>query len=509
MIYRGRVEDLPGFEICRALADHAVAEALLRATACDPASGARITRDALRGLVGEGANVLAGIALAETAMAQAAGAPAPLCGLAGTGGFHAFQDAARLEGPRSLAFHLAVFLADWTDGLAALMARLAADAPALEEAFGVPRAARVVGLVGAGGEYHRGACVRRIAFDDGTRIAYKPRPVGREILWRALGGWLRGQGAVSELHAPHTLGRSGYGWSRWVDARPATNSAELEACFRQAGQLLFWLRLTNSRDAVASNLVARGEAPWLIDCETCFYPGGDGPAPTLAQTGLLPAEGADPERTRAGLAVSGAPRHSVRHFSVGADGRLVLARRDVADHSLANLPRLHGHAVSARGRAEDVLRGFREAAGDAFRLRAALLADDGPLHGASGGGRFVPRATVLYGELMAGYLAGGRAPAWLETMLCDLPMAVALDPAVEADLRAREFDELTRMSMPKFFYEDADEAHGDSPRLTEGGIALSPLRCGRAIARARLAGLEESDLAPLEREIRAALPGDE
>ncbi|MBL6430384.1 MAG: DUF4135 domain-containing protein [Alphaproteobacteria bacterium] len=156
-----------------------------------PARGSRGTPYC--GLVGEGANVLAGIALAETAMAQAAGAALPLSGLAGTGGFHAFQDAAGRDGARSLAFHLAVFLADWTDGLAALMARLAADAPALEEMFAVPRAARIVGLVGAGGEYHRGACVRRIDFDDGTRIAYKPRPVEREFVWHTLGEWLCGQ----------------------------------------------------------------------------------------------------------------------------------------------------------------------------------------------------------------------------------------------------------------------------------------------------------------------------
>ncbi|WP_425089782.1 DUF4135 domain-containing protein [Stappia sp.] len=509
MIYRGRAEDLPGFETCRALAEHAVAEAVSRAGAGDPETGARITRDALRGLVGEGANVLAGIALAETAMAQAAGAALPLSGLARTGGFHAFQDAARRDGARGLAVHLAVFLADWTDGLSAVMTRLAADAAALEEMFAVPRAARIVGLVGAGGEYHRGACVRRIDFDDGTRIAYKPRPVERELVWHTLSEWLCGQGAASVLYAPQTLKRGDYGWSRWVDPRAATDSAELEAYFRHAGQLLFWLWLTNSRDAVASNLVARGAAPWLIDCETCFYPGADEPAPPLAQTGLLPTAGAEPERARAGLAVSVAPRHSVRHFSVGADGRLVLARRDIADDGLANLPRLDGRAVSARGRAEEVLRGFHEAAGDALRLREGLLADGGPLRAPAGGGRFVLRATVLYGELMAGYLARGRAPAWLETMLCELPTSVALDPRVETALRAREFDELTRISMPKFFYEDAAAARGGSPRLIDGGLALSPLRCGRAIARARLAGLREGDLAALEGEIRAALTGEE
>ncbi|MBL6430383.1 MAG: DUF4135 domain-containing protein [Alphaproteobacteria bacterium] len=156
------------------------------------------------------------------------------------------------------------------------------------------------------------------------------------------------------------------------------------------------------------NLVARGAAPWLIDCETCFIPVPMSPRRRLHRPGSCRQPG--PNRSaRAPVSRYGrAAHHSVRHFGVGADGRLVLARRDIADDSLANLPRLDGRAVSARGRAEEVLRGFHEAAGDALRLREELLADGGPLRAPAGGGRFVLRATVLYGELMAGYLARGR-----------------------------------------------------------------------------------------------------
>ncbi|SDU31204.1 DUF4135 domain-containing protein [Stappia sp. ES.058] len=501
MIYHGRARDLPEFDVCRTLATHAVAHAQRTAQMQVDAPGVRLAPAALCDLVDEAADALCEIALADTVMAQAAGAPRPLSGLSATGDFATFQEAAGQAGARSLSRQLTVFLADWTAGVAAMMARLDADAAALDRAFGMSGSAGVARISGARGEYHRGACVRRIAFDEGSVLAYKPRPVAREAVWADLGHWLDGHGAVSVLYAPFTLVCDGYGWCRWVEARAAADGEEVDAYFRRAGHLLFWLWLTNSRDAVASNLVARGGEPWLVDCEACFYPGDDAHAAPLATTGFLPAAGADGQRSRAGLPVSTAPCHTVRRFSVDTDGRVSLARCDVAEDSLSNLPHTGELAVPASGHGEGVAQGFLEAADDALRLREALSCAGAPFRTPFGEGRFVARATVLYGELLAGYLAAGCSPDWIANMIAGLPLSAPLSADVADAIVASECAELVRLSIPKFYHVET----GGGPRIVEGGLALSPLLNGRDVALRRLSKLSEAALDPLVREIKTAL----
>ncbi|WP_029059181.1 DUF4135 domain-containing protein [Stappia stellulata] len=503
MIYRGCAEALPGFDVCHALAGQAVTEAVARAGG-GPGPAIRLAGEARADLVREGARALAGIAVPDIVMAQAAGAGLPLAALAGHADFPAFQEAACQGGARSLGRHLAVFLEDWTAGVAAMLSRRCLDAARLEADFAIPETGAVERIAGACGEYHRGACVRRIDFEGGGRLAYKPRSVARERLWHGFAGFLAGQGAGSALFAPQTLERSGYGWCAWIDTAPATASGEVSAFYRHAGHLLFWLWVTNSRDAVASNLVARRGTPWLVDCETCVYPGADLSTPPLSRTGFLPPAGADPAMSRAGLSMTAARRHSVRHFHLDPVGRVALSRHEIVDEDLCNLPCLHGRCVPARGRGGEVVRGFREAGDDALRLREVLLARGAPFAGPGGEGRFVARATVLYGELMAGYLAGARAPGWLERTIAELPVSVALAPEVEAAVRRRESAELMRLSVPKFPFVDT----ADGPVIVEGGMSLSPLVCGHRVASARLAALREADLDALAGEIETALCPD-
>jgi len=503
MICQGDVARVPGHAGCRRLVRHALAP--LRASGRVSGAGGLLSEAAWDALAAEGAEALTRLAVPETVLVQCAGGAAPLAGL------EAVDDPVRVldEAPAgSLPAALGRFLSDWRRGVAGMLERLATDRHALSTHFAIAPLAHVSAIEGPCSEYHGAACVRRIVFSDGRAVAYKPRAVMREAQWARLAGWLA-ETEVAELFAADTLVRDGYGWCAWIAAGEVPDDAALDVFYGRAGELLFWLWLTNSRDAVASNLVARGAEPVLIDCETCFYPGpapnGAEAPPELFRTGYLPKPGGDPARSRAGLGCGAELRHAVRAVEIDRAGRVGLVRRDVADPSSRHIPRLGGFARPVQGAA--VRRGFRAAWQRAAARASDLLGSSGPLRAdiagtGAGVGRFVLRPTVLYGELLAGYLAAGRRTGWLDEMLSALPPPVGpADPEAQARVRAQERDRLAALSVPAFAY----RVTGEAVRLVAPDCPLPGLISGEACAARRLAALDEAGLAAALAEIEAAL----
>lgn len=499
MICHGDVTRVPGHAGCCRLVRHALAP--LRESA--PTDW--LSQAAWEALETEGAEALTRLAVPETVLVQCAGGAAPLAGLEAVDDPAGVLAAAPAD---SLPAVLGRFLRGWRQGVAAMLERLATDRDALSAQFAIASEAQVSAIEGPCSEYHGAACVRRIVFSDGRAVAYKPRPVTREAQWARLAGWLT-EMEIAELFAAETLDRDGYGWCAWIAAGEVPDDAALGVFYKRAGELLFWLWLTNSRDAVASNLVARGAEPVLIDCETCFYPDHADAASDLSRTGYLPTPGGDPARSRSGLARAAEVRHAVRAVEVDAAGRVALARREVAEASLRHMPRLGGIARPVQGAA--VRRGFRTAWQRAVARASDLLAPSGSLLadvsgiGAkteAGAGRFVVRPTVLYGELLAGYLAAARRTGWLDEMLSALPPpGTPSGPDAHARVRAQERDQLAALSIPAFAY----RAVGEEVRLVAADLPLKGMISGEACAARRLAALDETGLAAALAEIEAAL----
>lgn len=159
---------------------------------------------------------------------------------------------------------------------------------------------------GAGDSHCGGRTVAILTGADGSRIAYKPRPVEVDAKLRAFVMQLVEMTPVATtVQVPRVLDRGTHGWAEFIEHRYATES-ELPRFYRGIGHWLAIMRLLGGSDLHAENLIAHGACPVVIDCETLFTPNvapvvsGLGDAPDRASrllgrsvltVGLLPGRG--------------------------------------------------------------------------------------------------------------------------------------------------------------------------------------------------------------------------
>lgn len=188
----------------------------------------------------------------------------------------------------------------------AMARRLAADRDMLAGLLGAEPGPLSRVSLGAGDSHRGGHTVAVLDFANGT-VVYKPRPVSVDA---ALGGMLaeilRGVPEETRIRVPRVIARAGYGWAEFVAHRYCAGDAELSAFYRGIGHWLGMMRLLGGSDLHAENVIACGQVPVVVDCETLFTPvhpvppSGLGLAPdqarelvnmTVLRTGMLPNRG--------------------------------------------------------------------------------------------------------------------------------------------------------------------------------------------------------------------------
>lgn len=320
-----------------------------------------------------------------------------------------------------LARLMATTVLFWVEASAELLERLAVDRAALS-ALGVPPGVVVEGLQPSVSDRHRGGRTAVIVtFDGGARVVFKPKPVQAEGLVAATIEWLNARGLTPGLLPNPVLVRDGYGWAAFVEHRPCSSPAEVRTYFTRAGMLLCLLHVLRTTDAHYENIVAVGDQPVLVDCETILYPdprplvphpGVDVSDPLLAtvlRTGLLPCwqevNGRPYDSSGlSGLDGSNSTIATWQWTDVGTDDmRLELVPEP--PHIL-NRVLLHGRPVAAEDHDDAVVDGFLRCYDLLLQHRDGLLAAGGPLHGCRGTPiRFIFRPTRVYGAVLAGSLA--------------------------------------------------------------------------------------------------------
>ncbi|MDH6707363.1 type 2 lantibiotic biosynthesis protein LanM [Kitasatospora sp. MAA19] len=201
-----------------------------------------------------------------------------------------------------LAYRLSVGAEQWTDTCLTLYRRLAADLPALARTFADGRPlGRLTELATGLGDPHRGgATVSALRFEHGTRIVYKPRPLGAETHFQHLLRWLNPRLRLP-LHDLAHLARDGYGWVAYVTAEPARDNAELSAFYHRAGTLAALLYVLDAVDCHAQNLLAVRDQPVLIDLEALLHPDLPEPVKELSESERLARHQARHSVLRSGL----------------------------------------------------------------------------------------------------------------------------------------------------------------------------------------------------------------
>ena len=150
--------------------------------------------------------------------------------------------------------------------------RFAADRAALDQFNGGPLGA-LHSLAFGAGDAHQGG--KTVAIVDGAhgRVVYKPRSMAIDAALLKFIEWLLPQLSTrSSIRVPRVLDRGEYGWAEFVTHRYAAGEEELRRFYCGIGHWLAVMRLLAGNDLHAENLIAQGDSPIVVDCETMFVP---------------------------------------------------------------------------------------------------------------------------------------------------------------------------------------------------------------------------------------------
>jgi len=166
-------------------------------------------------------------------------------------------------------------------------------------------------ILGQGDTHNHGKSVVKLLFSDQSIYIYKPRELTIDVAFNALlkkyNLWVD---AGKELKTFHVISKNDFGIAEMV---PYNNQVDQEAKKRyyfRCGELLAILYSLNASDMHCENLIASGEYPVIIDCETVISPFTSKnieelqlleKTESLKRTGLLPLYiGSNPDKVEIG-----------------------------------------------------------------------------------------------------------------------------------------------------------------------------------------------------------------
>ncbi|MGL4745091.1 MAG: DUF4135 domain-containing protein, partial [Dermatophilaceae bacterium] len=120
-----------------------------------------------------------------------------------------------------------------------------------------------------GGDAHRhGRMVAAVHLADGSRVVYKPRGLGPEVLVRDCLGILADElDPVLAQCAPLSFDRGSHGWQKEVVAARAPDHRAVPEFYRRLGSASALLTALGATDMHHENVVAAGRHPVLLDLE--------------------------------------------------------------------------------------------------------------------------------------------------------------------------------------------------------------------------------------------------
>ncbi|GHG91001.1 lanthionine synthetase [Comamonas sp. KCTC 72670] len=131
----------------------------------------------------------------------------------------------------------------------------------------------LTGLSFGAGDSHRGGQTVALLQCGSERLVYKPRSVAIDA---ALGRFLselkaRHDGPLT-IRVPEVVDRGTHGWAEFVPHQYASGDEALRGFYRGIGHWLAIMRLLSGSDLHSENVIAHGDAPVVVDCETVFTP---------------------------------------------------------------------------------------------------------------------------------------------------------------------------------------------------------------------------------------------
>ena len=301
--------------------------------------------------------------------------------------------------------------------------RLEADLPRIGRLWEIEQLGSVVRLRDKISDPHRGGRqTMEVTFVCGLHLMYKPRDMGMEAAYNGLVTWLNDHGASVTLRPLRVLNLGTHGWVEFATHDACADQSAVERYYHRAGALVCLVYGLRGSDCHLENIVAAGEYPVLVDCETLVEPwprvldaGGhrDRRQVTVSRLlrdsvlmgGLLPnptdsvaMEGLG-EIWGLGSGDSTTPVPRQHWVNVNSDDMAIVSKQEQPP-SWCNIPHVDGARAYVGAYLEPLIVGFQAMYRFLLTRQPILLGDDGPL--APFRGRFVRfmyRATRIYTRL--------------------------------------------------------------------------------------------------------------
>ncbi len=164
---------------------------------------------------------------------------------------------------------LASIVVAWKATSLQFLERLQSDQPILEDFLGTSTLVVEAAKCGLSDSHDNGRSVIQIQFQNDLRIACKSRELSAETAFAHLLNAIGSEDAELALPSAPVLSRSNYGWMKWLDPSPASNTS---AWYAKAGMLQCILQMLGATDAHMANCIATAQGPALIDCECLLTP---------------------------------------------------------------------------------------------------------------------------------------------------------------------------------------------------------------------------------------------
>ncbi|MFL5667359.1 MAG: type 2 lanthipeptide synthetase LanM family protein, partial [Ktedonobacteraceae bacterium] len=324
-----------------------------------------------------------------------------------------------------LARLLATITNLWIAAQVEFLLRLASDWPELQQVFGIDGPpGRVVSVEPSLSDPHRGRrTVIALTFASGQKLVYKPKDLGMERSYYRLLTWFNEQNIPLPFKVLSVLNRSNYGWVEFVEHESCQDQGAVQRYYQRAGMLLCLVYALEGTDCHCENIIASGEHPVLVDCETLLhhrprletvnegtiaqYLAEEEFAHSVLRTGLLPSwqvrsdeQGAYDVSGLGGVSEQELPIAGPKWERINTD-HMVLKYEPEKTRKQANLPLLNGAPLLLEEHTQDVLTGFQQMYHFLLAHREILLAPESPLYEmAQQQVRFLYRPTRVYALIL-------------------------------------------------------------------------------------------------------------
>jgi type 2 lantibiotic biosynthesis protein LanM len=171
-----------------------------------------------------------------------------------------------------LARIISVVFKNWRNFIHQMLDRLAGDQALLEASmFAGGSLGTLDNFIGDAGDLHdQGSAVALLIFDNGNRLAYKPKDLRISAAFLDLVALLNRSGLETPLHVRKIIPRGKYAWEEWVEHSPCRSEQDVERFYFRMGSMIRLLQLLGARDFWLDNLIACRDHPVFIDLEMAF-----------------------------------------------------------------------------------------------------------------------------------------------------------------------------------------------------------------------------------------------